>query len=144
MSSKSAIIIKGNPALVENNEKANAFYKELASFLEELGFKVSFDSGEPFTSPEPADLWVGHSRGSDRLRFAPAGTLVIGIGVPDSDRENNFPVVNHPDDAMVKRKYISGVAIDGKVNMTLDDSNHYVLTDEMRRAIIEIIKRGRP
>ncbi len=140
---KSAIIIKGNSALIENNERADIFYKELSSFLEELGFDVQFDAGEPYTTPPLADLWIGHSRGSDRLRFAPPETLVLGIGVPDSEGENNFPVVNHPDDEMVKRKYSLGVVIDGKVGIELDDANHYVLTGDMRLAIEEIIKRGK-
>ncbi len=144
MNSKSAVIIKGNPELVTNNERADIFYNELKSFLESLGFSVSFDSGEPYTAPQPADLWVGHSRGSDRLRFAPFGTLVLGIGVPDSEQENDFPIVNHQDDEMVKRKYDSGIIVDGKVGIKIDDSNHYLLTEEMKKSIADIIKRGRP
>ena len=143
MQNKTAVIIKGNPVLVTNNEQANVFYKELASFLEELGFIVKFDPGEPFTTPEPADLWIGHSRGSDRLRFAPESTITIGIGVPKSTENNLFPVVNHPDDEMVKRKFSSGKVVEGKENEELDDSNHYILTKDMKTRIAEIIKRGR-
>ncbi len=143
MYSKSAVIIKGNPKLVENNKRADIFYKELASFLEKLGFSVKFDLGEPYTTPPSADLWVGHSRGSDRLRFAPTETLILGIGVPNSSGGNNFPVVNHPDDEMVKPKYSSGIIIDGKINVELDDMNHYILTEEMKKSIVDIIKRGK-
>lgn len=145
MHSKSAVIIKGNPALVVNNERAITFYKELASFLEELGFSVKFDSGEPYTTPPSADLWIGHSRGADRLRFAPSGILTIGIGVPESTEDTIFPIVNHPDDEMVNRKFSSGKIIEGKGNDELDDTNHYILTEEMKAEIIEIIKkRDRP
>ena len=143
MQTKTAVIIKGNPALVAENERADSFYKELGSFLEELGFSVKFDPGEPYTSPEPADLWIGHSRGADRLRFAPLGTIVIGIGVPESTEDTSFPVVNHPDDETTKRKFSSGKVVEGKENNELDDSNHYILTGDMKEKIVEIIKRGR-
>ena len=140
MSHKSAIIIKGNPALIKNNKRADIFYKDLALFLEELGFSVEFHSGEPYTSPKSADLWVGHSRGADRLRFAPFGTKVIGIGVPESTEEDNFPIVNHPDDEMAKRKFSEGKVINGKKNNMLDDTNHYILTDDMKMEIKSIIE----
>src|SRR3989338_8981017 len=143
MQSKSAVIIKGNLMLVTNNERADIFYKELASFLEQLGFSVKFDSGEPYTTPPPADLWIGHSRGSDRLRFAPPGTITIGIGVPESTEDIIFPIVNHPDDEMVKRKFSLGTVVEGKENDELDDTNHYVLTEEMKYEILKIIKHGK-
>ncbi len=143
MHNKSAVIIKGNPALVNNNERADIFYKELASFLEQLGFSVKFDFGEPHTTPPPADLWVGHSRGSDRLRFAPPETLTIGIGVPESTGDTPFPIVNHPDDKMVNRKFSSGKVIEGMEGDELDDANHYVLSEDMKAEIIKIIKRGK-
>ena len=65
---KTAVIIKGNPKFIDNNKDADSFYEEIKSFLEDLGFEVSFDKGEPYTSPDKADLWIGHSRGADRLR----------------------------------------------------------------------------
>ena len=140
---KTAVIIKGNPILVVGNERADKFYNELKSFLESLDFKVAFDNGEPFTSPSPADLWIGHSRGSDRLRFAPPGTIVIGLGVPDSVEGNNFPVVNHPEDELAHRVYESGKIIKGEDTGHLDDTYHYVLSEDMKAQISEIIKRGK-
>ncbi len=115
-----AVIIKGNPQFVDNNPLADEFYKSLGEFMISLGYEVSFDKGEPYTEPEPVELWIGHSRGADRLRFAPKGTIVIGIGVPPHE-ENNFPVINHPED-----KFGS-------------DPNHYILTEEMKDQIKKIL-----
>ena len=140
---KTAVIIKGNPELITGNEKADDFYKELKSFVEGLGFEVTFDAGEPFTLPKTADLWIGHSRGADRLRFAPEGTIVIGIGVPESVEGNSFSVVNHPEDQLAHRVYESGKIIRGEDTTHLDDTYHYILSEEMKTSISEIIKRGR-
>jgi hypothetical protein len=78
-----AIIIKGNPKFITDNPIADKFYNEIKLFLENLGFKVEFDAGEPYTEPKPALLWIGHSRGADRLRFAPKNTITINIGNDD-------------------------------------------------------------
>lgn len=74
---KTAIVIKGNPKFIEGNPEADRFYEGVRKILEDNGFAVSFDPGEPYTQPQPADLWVGHSRGVDRLRFAPDGTRTL-------------------------------------------------------------------
>lgn len=78
---RKAVIIKGNPKFVEGSQKklAEPFYNELKELLESKGYETSFDSGEPHTTPEAADLWVGHSRGQDRLKFAPEGTRTLAI-----------------------------------------------------------------
>jgi len=140
MPNKSAVIIKGNQALVKNNKQASLFYQDLAFLLEKLGFSVEIDSGEPFTVPKPADLWIGHSRGADRLRFAPSGTKVIGIGVPESTGDDDFPIVNHPDDEMVKLKFSKGKIVIGEEDNKIDDTNHYILTDDMKMEIKNIIE----
>lgn len=137
---KTAVIVKGNPKLIDGNTKADVFYNELKIFLESLGFEVSFDVGEPFTQPQNADVWIGHSRGADRLRFALPAIITIGIGVPESEEQNNFHVVNHPDDKMTKRKFDSGEIIEGDKNIT--DDNHYLLTEEMKNEIKNIIKNA--
>jgi DNA-directed RNA polymerase beta' subunit len=79
--SRRAVIIKGNPNFVEGSQKelAEPFYNELKELVEAQGYETSFDAGEPDTEPEPADLWVGHSRGQDRLRFAPEGTETLAV-----------------------------------------------------------------
>ena len=111
---KSAVISKGNPKFVAGNPEADRFYHELKLFLEQLGYAVSFDAGEPYTSPMVADVWIGHSRGSDRLRFASAGTKTIAVGILGG--------INHPNDTSLSRGQIP-------------DAAHYLLTDEMKERI---------
>ena len=87
-----AVIITGNPKYIANNPDATAFYTDLKNHLQNKGYQVSFDAGKPHTAPKEADLWVGHSRGVDRLRFAPQGTATIALGAPHPD------AINHPND----------------------------------------------
>ena len=117
---KTAVIIKGNPLYIEGNEKATLFYHELALFLQSLGFETTFDAGEPYTQPQVADVWIGHSRGADRLRFAPVGKKVIGIGVPESE-QNTFLIVNHPQDGMAQRVFREGKVIEEKSGNDADE-----------------------
>ena len=106
---KTAVIIKGNPKYIKNNTQANYFYNQLEKILKKLGFEVSFDSGEPFSTPKEANVWIGHSRGADRLRFAPNTTITISIGSKLKDS------INHPKDT----------------NEIIPNKFHYILTDEM-------------
>jgi hypothetical protein len=79
----SAVIIKGNPYYTKygrDADKYKKYYKDIASLLREAGYTdISYDDGEPGTEPRKADLWLGHSRGADRLRFAPKGTKTLKI-----------------------------------------------------------------
>jgi len=111
---KTAVIIKGNPRYIENNKRADLFYEDLKNFLISLNFKVSFDSGEPYTQPNKADVWIGHSRGADRLRFADPEIKTISIGS----------------------------TIENSINNKLDNFNekepndfHFILSDEMKEEI---------
>ena len=120
-----AVIIKGNPKYISNH---NDFYEEIKRFLEGLppqGYEVSFDVGAPRTSPPKADLWIGHSRGSDRLEGAVPdhAKAVLAIGVPDPTNQP-FPTINHPDDQPEVGKEPSEF--------------HFVFTDEMKKKIEEI------
>lgn len=121
MKKLTAIIIKGNPKFIDRNIQADRFYKRIKNFLETLGYEVKVDNGEPYTCPEKADLWIGHSRGSDRLRFAPKGTHILAFG---SSSKN---AINHPKDNSVKITYPSDV---------LPNEFHYVFTKKMREAIL--------
>jgi hypothetical protein len=113
---KTAVIIKGNPKFVEGNPDADKYYANFASFLESLGFSVTFDPGLEYTSPAKADLWVSHSRGKDRLKFASEGIMTIATGIEGG--------INHPDDTSLKKGDIP-------------DKFHYILTDEMKEKIKE-------
>lgn len=80
---KKAVIIKGNPYYLEQGPDTagyRAYYKDIENELRNAGYgDVVYDKGESGTSPPPADLWVGHSRGASRLRFAPKGTKTLNI-----------------------------------------------------------------
>src|SRR5277367_2136373 len=91
----SAVIIKGDPNDIDGNEQANTFYDDLKTFLQDLGFSVVFDAGIEFTTPKSANLWIGHSRGADRLRFAPPGICLIGINTPQAKEGDDFPILNN-------------------------------------------------
>ena len=134
-----AVIITGNPELIDGNARAEAFYGELAAFLEAQGYRVSRDPGAPFTEPPAADLWIGHSRGADRLRFAPSGTRTIGIGVPAGEESAPFPIVNHPDDALANRTFRAGAPMAPQED-GIDDAHHYVLDEGMKARLIELLK----
>jgi len=131
-----AVVVKGNPKFIAGNEKADKFYSALQAALQGAGYDVSFDPGEPFTEPPPADLWVGHSRGADRLRFAPAATRAVAIG-------SRLPgAVNHPDDDVLTPFHETGGA---------PPDAHYELTPEMiaalglsKTAALPAIKIDRP
>lgn len=112
----SAVIIKGNPEYVNKSTHAKKFYDELGALLRDKGYTVKFDKGKPYTVPEKADIWIGHSRGNDRLRFAPEGTKTLGLGV-----ENG---INHPLDKAFHQGQVP-------------DLFHFTLTPEMRSAILD-------
>ena len=116
-----AVIVKGNPDFVQHNPQARRFYRQLAAALRQYGYATSFDAGKPHTVPdETAALWVGHSRGADRLRFAPPTTRTLALGA-------NLPgAVNHPDDDVTTPFHRVG----GK-----PPDAHYVLTAAMRQAL---------
>jgi hypothetical protein len=87
---QTAVIIRGNPDFITNNPAADLYYTKLQQYLEGNGYAVSQHDGAPHTVPLPASAWLGHSRGADRLRFAPEGTKTIALGAPGG--------INHPRD----------------------------------------------
>lgn len=125
---KTAVIIKGDPDKVKNNKKADKFYEELKEFLEDLGFKVRFHSGKPYTAPAKADIWIGHSKGADRLRFAPKNVTTIEIGTPDDD------AISHSKDNIAKLKS------EKKVKDIEPNIYHFKLTNHMKKKIKEELK----
>jgi hypothetical protein len=109
-----AVIIRGNPKFIADNPAAEDFYANLQKHMEQQGYAVTQDAGEPHTTPPAANVWLGHSRGVDRFRFAPEGTRTIGLGAPDG--------INHPDDTAMKPGDVPTAA-------------HYKLTPEMLAAL---------
>lgn len=88
MVQKVAVIVKGNPKYLNDPSVkllAVSFYKKVQSILESKGYSVTFDDGEPMTLPSTkANVWVGHSRGIDRLRFAPKYIKTIALTTNES------------------------------------------------------------
>lgn len=78
-----AIVVKGNPAYTTHPKNAAAalvFYENIRQLLVAKGYRVEFDEGDPYTLPmKGASVWIGHSRGIDRLRFAPKGVRIIAL-----------------------------------------------------------------
>lgn len=110
-----AVIVKGNPKYLEDpkvSSLAKKFYAEIAAILRDKGYRVAFDAGEPFTQPdESAAVWVGHSRGIDRLRFAPRGVKCIELTTNDTHH------------------------VHGDNDRTGTDPQHYQLSEKDRRAL---------
>jgi len=114
-----AVIIKGNPRFIKN-KRAQKFYKEIASYLKDKGCSVKFNAGKPYTTPPKADIWIGHSRGADRLRFAPKGTKTLAFG-------SKLPkAINHPKDDVETPYHL--------INKE-PSKYHYIFTDKMKKAI---------
>ncbi len=109
---------------IKDNPDAESFYNELGKYLARQGVDVSYDPGEPYTSPEPADIWIGHSRGVDRLRFAPDDTQTIGLSAPHYEG-----AILHPKDEPEVGKEPTKF--------------HFMLTDEMKKAIDEAVERSK-
>lgn len=117
---KRAILITGNPKYIEGNPQAAKFYSKVEKVLSQAGYDVVRNAGEPYTQPDEADLWVGHSRGADRLRFAGPGTKTVALGVSDG--------LAHPKDS---------AAQGGAPN-----KYHYKLTSSMVEALRDRRPRG--
>ncbi len=82
-----AIIIKGNPKYINDpkiSAMAIAFYLEIKRLLVAKGFRVTFNSGTAYTTPKlTAKVWIAHSRGIDRLQYAPASVQTIALRTRD-------------------------------------------------------------
>lgn len=127
-----AVIIKGNPAYIRNNPRADDFYAELEQLIREAGYEPAYDTGEPHTTPdEGAALWVGHSRGADRLKFAPKGVKTLFVdqfeeGYDEREADNER--------LMQEAGYKSWDAWPLEERPQPHD-NHYKVTDNLREAI---------
>jgi hypothetical protein len=113
---RTAVLVTGNPKFIEGNDQAEAFYRRVAKYLTALGYETTRDPGLPHTMPTPADLWVGHSRGADRFRFAPEGQRHVAFG------SSQPGAVNHPKDVLMEPGQTP-------------DASHYRFTPAMRQAL---------
>jgi hypothetical protein len=113
-----AVIVKGNPKYLRDRRvkpMAEAFYADVKERLEKRGYRVEFDAGQPYTLPnEKAKVWVGHSRGIDRLDHAPAHIKTIALQTEDH------------------KKTFASLDAHGR------DPSHYQLSEKDKRALDRI------
>lgn len=129
----SAVIVKGNPRYIKQQAVlADPFYAELEKRLRDSGFEVAYDPGEPYTMPPPADLWVGHSRGADRFRFAPPEQLVLRIGASHPE------ALNHPDDMGLAGPLGLQQRPDGWLPEPDQDPGHYMVPPQFDERLRDI------
>jgi hypothetical protein len=132
--SQKAVIIKGSPRYIENNPKADKFYEELAKILSNSGYETSYDAGEPNTIPdETAQLWIAHSRGQSRLQHAPESVKTLAVDQYEHRAKERREI---------NRKLME--AAGAKSWAEWEDrpdppDEHYQITDDLRRAIRELI-----
>lgn len=80
-----AVIVKGNPKFL-NTPLAKQYYKDIEVHLKKLGYTVVYDNGRAYTRPrQDADLYVAHSRGTDRFEFMTPENQqrFVMLGVPE-------------------------------------------------------------
>lgn len=132
---KSAVIIKGNPYYLEQGpdvENYANYYKEIEDELRKAGYgDITYDSGDDYTTPRDADLWVGHSRGAGRLRLAPKGTKTLDVTqYEDGIEEYKARLLKE-----MREKGYSSMGEFPVEERTRPGSEHYTVTDRMREAI---------
>ena len=128
----SAVIIKGNPKWIKGNDLAAKFYNQIADHLRQKQYSVTFDKGEPHTQPPVADLWIGHSRGVDRLRFAPKGTKTIDLTPLEHPVSQ---MVMQRQDAIRKQYGVERVSDLPPEAQLTPPPHHYFFTKEMKQRI---------
>lgn len=93
------IIIKGNMDRLKSKSIkriADKFYNDIKLILENKNYTVEFDAGLPYTLPNiNAIMWIAHSRGVDRLRFAPKHIITRELFCK-SDLEDKNANANDP------------------------------------------------
>jgi 8-oxo-dGTP pyrophosphatase MutT (NUDIX family) len=128
--SASAVIVKGNPKYIDNNY--DKYYSDIEKELRKAGYSdISFDSGEEGTIPAKADLWLGHSRGASRLRFAPEGTKTLRI----DDYENQNKEYNKAVDKLMSDLGASNISEIPIELRPIPGKEHYTMTAKLRDAI---------
>lgn len=122
---------------IEGHGSSADFYRGVRNHLEGLGYSVSFDTRPEGSSPESADLIVGHSTAVPRLLDAPPGatTLAIGMKVPESKLG---PGEGKIDSALVHSKDTPPRMGQSSFSPT---EEHYVLTESMKKEMKRIAKR---
>lgn len=132
-------IIRGNPdADPDNAAKYENFYSTVADIVRQQGATAKFDSGLSGTVPD-GDIWLGHSRGADRLRFAPSSvkTLRLDDFEPATARASQEADFNR----LFKQygyKTIAEVPIEMRPK---PGPEHYTLSPKAKSAIVNLLQQ---
>ena len=121
------VIIKGN--LKWDVEACNKMYNTIQSFILSKfpTTDIVIDPGLPLTIPDKtAHIWIGHSRGTDRFKWADKKTQLLGLG---TEKSSTYKVVNHPHDNTIGKN----------IESTIPNSDHYMFTDKMQESIVDMI-----
>lgn len=135
-------IIKGNPEV----DKANAghyekLYDDIAKIVGENGFTSEFDQGLDKTVPPGGKLWIGHSRGGDRLRFAPDNISTLRL---DDFEPADYKAKQQVEyDKIMKEHKVNTVADLPIEARPTPGKEHYMLSDEAMTALISKLKELR-
>jgi hypothetical protein len=124
------VIIKGNPAkMVGMEDLADAYYDEIADYVQRLGFTPTFDPGEDMTCPDKsAAFWIAHSRGAGRIRCIDPKAQWRFLKFGDLDG------VIHPVDA----KWQASIA-DHRGSNEMPPKEHFEFTREQQSAIDKLV-----
>lgn len=131
-------IITGNPEVdTEHSDNYASYYNEIANFIRDLGFKVAFDKGEAFTTPPSgAQFWIGHSRGSDRLRFGKeenVDTLSLDEYEPTRKKQDREY------DKLFRKLKVTRIA-DIPIDMRPKPGpEHYTFNNKQKKAILQLL-----
>jgi hypothetical protein len=135
-------IIKGNPEVDTGNAHNYAsFYEDVAKVVGENGFTYSFDDGLGGTLPPGGKLWIGHSRGGDRLRFAPkeVATLKLDDFEPAEAKEKQRLAYEQ----LFKTQGYKNIA-DVPLHLRPQPGpEHYTLNEEAKAAIVTKLRELR-
>ncbi|MGA1354052.1 MAG: NUDIX domain-containing protein [Candidatus Limnocylindrus sp.] len=130
-----AVIIEGNPFYTRGRDAENyrRYYNEIKEQVHAAGYDdVIFDEGADYTVPPSADLWVGHSRGADRLRFAPSSTRTLDI----TKYEDGIDEYNARIEKEMRRRGYKSMTEFPIHDRPAPGPEHYTLTPRAREAIM--------
>jgi ATP-dependent DNA ligase len=127
-----AWLITGNPYYTEGAQKAQAdkFYSGVQSYLESQGYEVGRHRGDPYTSPDAGDLWVGHSRGTDRLRFAPPGTRTVSLDAYEDENDYRQQLQH-----LLQQRGLTRLSDLPVEDRPLPPAQHYTFNKAMQKAL---------
>jgi hypothetical protein len=131
-------IIKGNPDVdTANADKYDAFYNQVAGVVNQAGLTSAFDPGLGGTLPPGGKIWIGHSRGADRLRFAPSGVATIRLD--DFEPEESRLRQQRAYDELFKQHGYKNIAEVPLAMRPAPGPEHYTLNEQAKAAITKAV-----